>query len=591
MSLTLAPAVGSQPVTLYAGTGVGVFKSTNSAGTWSAASFGLDAPAGQVVVDPKTPANVYVAPSTGSGSTGGPTYFVARSPNAGGAWLATGAETMTAQVGSLEIDPNNPAILYAGNPSGVYKTTTGAASWTKTSFAFACYALAVDPVTSSTLYAYAYDQTNFVAKGVYKSADSGANWTAVNTGLASLDISWIATTPSAVYAGAGSTVYRSTNGGGNWTDLAIGNGSALAYAPSNPMIVYLGEVANGIAVSSNGGQSFGAVVNVGGTVNAIAVDPTNPNQVYAATSNGIFSSSNGGTTWTAASIGITTLAVNAMAMLPSAPMTVLASSGNTIYRTTDGGVTWSSRTVADTVWALQFDPTTTTKVYACSLGGNFYVSTDSGNTFGAAVATGGSPYCYNIDVHGSTIYVPTVGGVRKSVNGGASFAATGMTSPSYAVVSDSTAMNVVVGTNAGIFRSVNGGTSFTNITLDIANGLIADPMTATIIHAGLSCGSGTGGATSSGGFRKSTDFGVTFGAVNDTGLCVNRMSTSGSYVWAATRGGAPFAVTPDQGADWAAGGTGISVTVDGQAVVASGDNQTVYVGTTGGLYKSTTGGF
>jgi len=592
VSLALGPAVGGQPVTLYAGTGVGVFKSTNSGGTWTAVSFGLDGPAGQLVVDPKTPSNVYVAESTGSGSLGGGSgYFVKRSANAGGAWIDTGAETMSSQVGSLVVDPNNPAILYAGNPGGIYKTTTGAATWTKTSFAFACYALAVDPVTSSTLYAYAYDQTTFTAKGVYKSTDAGANWTAVNTGLASLNIGWLAATPSAVFANAGVTVYRSTNGGATWTDLGTGNGSTLAYAPSNPMMVYLGQVASGVAVSTNGGQTFGTAVNAGGTVNALAVDPTNASQVYAATSNGMFVSSNGGASWTPSSAGINDLSINAMAMVPSAPMTVLAASGNTIYRTTDGGVTWTTRTVSDTVWSLQFDPATSTKVYACSLGGSFYVSSDGGNTFGAAVSTGGSPYCYNIDVHGSTIYVSTVGGLRKSTNGGVSWAATGMTSSTYAVTSDATATNVVVGTNAGIYRSTNGGAAFTKISNDLADGLVTDPVTATIIHAGLSCGTGSGGATSNGGFLKSTDSGMSFGAVADQGLCVNRMSSNGAWVWAATRGGAPFGVTPDQGANWGFGGVGIPDTVDGLAVVASGDNQTVYVGTSGGLYKSTTGGF
>jgi len=589
-SLALAPAAGGAPMTLYAGTPVGVFKSTNSAGTWSSASFGLDAPALSLVVDQTAPSNVYAAPSAGSGSTGGPSYFVKKSTNAGAAWLDLASPDMTAQVGVLAMDPINSAILYASNGIGLYKTTTAGASWVKTAFPYSCYGLTIDPVTTSILYAQAYDPMTTAYKGIYKSIDSGATWTAVNTGLASLAVSWLVATPTAVFADAGVSVYRSTNGGANWTDLGVGNGSTLAYAPSNPMVVYLGEVASGVAASSNGGATFGSVVAVGGTVNSIVVDPTNPNNVFVGHSNGVAASTNGGTSWNPASIGITALSINAMAMVPSAPMTVLAASGNTIYRTTDGGVTWTSRTVSDTVWSLQFDPATTTKAYACSLGGTFYVSSDSGNTWAAGVSTGGSPYCYNIDVHGSTIFVPTVGGVRKSVNGGAAWAATGMTSPSYAVVSDATATNVVAGTNAGIFRSTNGGTTWTNVTLDLANGLVVDPMTATIIHAGLSCGSGVGGAQSSGGFLKSTDFGLTF-PTSTMGLCVNRMTTNGNYIYAATRAGAPFAVTTDHGATWGYGGTGIPSTVDGLAIAAAADNLTLYVGTSGGLYKSVTGGF
>jgi hypothetical protein len=587
-ALALGPAGAGQPQTLYAGTTIGVFKSANGAGTWAKSSFGLDAPAWQLAVDPTTPTNVYAAPSLASGSLGNITYFVRKSTNAGAAWQDTG-QTTQAQVGALAIDPMNPSVLYAGNPTGLFKTSTGGATWTKTAFPYACYDISVDPITPSNIYAYAYDQTNFVAKGVYKSPDGGATWAPVNTGLTSLHINWIVAAPTAVFAGAGVSVFRSVDGGANWTNLATPNGSTLTWAPSNPTIVYLGEVAAGVAASSNGGVSFGTAVNVGGTVNALVVDPANANQVWAGTSNGVFSSINGGSTWTASSIGITVQPMQAVAMSPGVPGTVLASSGSTIYRTTDGGVTWSSRTVSDTVWALQFDPATATKAYACSLGGNFYVSTDSGNTWSTAVATGGSPYCYNIDVHGSTIYVSTVGGVRKSTTSGVSWAATGLTAPSYAVVADSTTNTVVAGTNAGIQRSTNGGSTWAIITTDLASGLIVDPLTPTAIDAGLECGGGSG-ASSNGGFRKSTDFGATWGAAVP-GACIGRMFTNGSYLYASARGGAAFALSTDQGMTWNYGGAGIPQTLDGNAIVASADKQTLYVATTAGLYVSTTGGF
>ena len=64
------------------------------------------------------------------------------------------------------------------------------------------YDLAIDPLTSNTLYA----GTN---GGVFKSMDGGASWNAINNGLTTTGVPAMAidpATPSRIYAG--------TNGGG-----------------------------------------------------------------------------------------------------------------------------------------------------------------------------------------------------------------------------------------------------------------------------------------------------------------------------------------------------------------------------------------
>jgi photosystem II stability/assembly factor-like uncharacterized protein len=88
--------------------------------------------------------------------------------------------------------------------------------------------------------------------------------------------------------------------------------SVIIYAPSEPNIVYAGtgyednRLAKGIFKSSNGGQSWGPI-NTGLAINpdtrqpyyvkAMAVDPTNPDIVFAATGNGLYHSTDGGATW------------------------------------------------------------------------------------------------------------------------------------------------------------------------------------------------------------------------------------------------------------------------------------------------------
>src|SRR5438874_1144866 len=87
-------------------------------------------------------------------------------------------------------------------------------------------ALAIDPVTPTTLYA------GTDSNGVFKSTNGGASWSAVNTGLTAKTVSILAVdpqTPATLYAatqsGWSGVVFKSTNGGGSWS--AVFNGGVL----------------------------------------------------------------------------------------------------------------------------------------------------------------------------------------------------------------------------------------------------------------------------------------------------------------------------------------------------------------------------
>jgi Calx-beta domain/Domain of unknown function (DUF4214) len=81
----------------------------------------------------------------------------------------------------------------------------------------------------------------------------------------------------------------------------------------------------GPAPLPNGIGSSGAV---SGRVTSIAVDPTNPNNVYLGTAQGgVWRSTNGGTTWTAIFDGADSLAIGALAVAPSQPSTLYVGTG------------------------------------------------------------------------------------------------------------------------------------------------------------------------------------------------------------------------------------------------------------------------
>ena len=76
-------------------------------------------------------------------------------------------------------------------------------------------ALAINPVTPTTLYAGTYD------RGLYRSTDSGTTWTGVNTGLTGQRIYALAinpVTPTTLHAGTLERgVFRTTDSGATWT--------------------------------------------------------------------------------------------------------------------------------------------------------------------------------------------------------------------------------------------------------------------------------------------------------------------------------------------------------------------------------------
>ena len=162
---------------------------------------------------------------------------------------------------------------------------------------------------------------------------------------------------------------------GTWTSRSNATDTqsvgALAIAPSNDQIVYMGSgegalsgdsyYGDGFYRSTDGGVTWQHVSTLftGQAVSAIAVDPTDPQHVYAATVRGrggahrttsptakpygVYESTDGGSTWTLRK-GTTDEIHGAtdLVMDPQDPTHLWASFwGDGIYKSTDGGKTWS----------------------------------------------------------------------------------------------------------------------------------------------------------------------------------------------------------------------------------------------------------
>jgi photosystem II stability/assembly factor-like uncharacterized protein len=214
---------------------------------------------------------------------------------------------------------------------------------------------------------------------------SALQWRSVGpyTGGRVTAVAGIAAKPNVFYMGtAGGGVWESADYGHSWKnisdkDFKSNNIGAMAIAPSNPKIIYVGTgdsaprntvlTGEGMYKSTDGGKSW-KFIGLGAThiISWIVVDPNNPEVVYVAAlghlfasnpERGVFKSTDGGKSWKKI------LYVNAgtgaicLAMDPSDPQVLYAAMwqmsrrhwtfssggpGSGIYKTTDGGASWSN---------------------------------------------------------------------------------------------------------------------------------------------------------------------------------------------------------------------------------------------------------
>ena len=174
-----------------------------------------------------------------------------------------------------------------------------------------------------------------------------------------------------IYLGtADGGVWRSGDGGDTWTPvfdqqpvLGIGEPAGIAIDPSNTDTIYVGTSSRdgsrqsatvdqptaGLFKSTDGGASWiqlgNAGIFTGQNINVIIVDPANSNVIYLASSAGVYTSPNGGQTWTAATgIGGDS---RALVLDPTSPANArilyAGLDGNGVFQSTDGGATFTQQ--------------------------------------------------------------------------------------------------------------------------------------------------------------------------------------------------------------------------------------------------------
>jgi photosystem II stability/assembly factor-like uncharacterized protein len=300
-ALAIAP---SNPNIVWAGTGEpwirshisvgqGVYKSTDAGKTWTLMGLEKTGRISRVVIDPKNPDIVLVG-ALGHAYGPQPERGVFRTTDGGKTWQRVLFTDENSGCAHLEMDQNDPKILFAGmwpleirtwgrvsgGPgSGLFKSTDGGVTWKRLSGNGLPTRMtgkivpAIAPTNSKRIYALIETGDGVPLDG--KETDRGKLW-------------------------------RSDDGGDTWRlisfDRNLGGRThyyfRMAVAPDNENETYY--LTAGFAKSTDGGENARMMLqgaSPGGDNHDIWIDPTNANRMAVANDGGVSISTTRGQTW------------------------------------------------------------------------------------------------------------------------------------------------------------------------------------------------------------------------------------------------------------------------------------------------------
>ena len=337
-----------------------------------------------------------------------------------------------------------------------------------------------------------------------------------------------------IYVTTSGGLFMSVDSGQTWFS-AQGNlpspaMSALAADPTTPGKVFA-VIDQGLYVTTNGGttwaQSLGGVI-----LDNIAIAPSNHNYMYVST-NGSYVrvSQDGGATWRVSSNGLSggwsgPSVTTVMAVHPTNPSIAYTCTWRgLLFKTTNAGVSWSQISTsqlwaAGQIWIAPSNPAILYMSQESFAGPTLLRSADSGNTWTVVASPDGTnSYVGQVaisftDTTGNTVYATTGLGVYKSTNSGVSwtrvFAPPGVTGMNSVAVDPTNGARVYAGSSSsGFYRSLDGGSTWAQQNTGIAAATVTDISLVPNAPAANTIVTGIQGV----GVEKSTDSGNTWSPI------------------------------------------------------------------------------
>lgn len=348
------------PKTIYAGTWHLPWKTTDGGANWHNIKQGLidDSDVFSIIIDPATPQTVYTSACSGiyKSDNGGELYHKIQ-----------GIPSTARRTRVLMQDPVDHATVYAGTTEGLYRTTAAGTNWSRiTGPDVIVNDVYVDPKNTKHVL-LATDRS-----GVMLSDDQGATFTQSNAGFSQRQVAALVSDmhdPNRLYAGVVNDkgyggVFTSANNGKDWQQQSQGlDGRDIFTLAESSDGRLLAGTSHGIFEWTGGRwQPDGKVVKIEEkaayttvkhkrvrTTKTISIPAgqiegrvsgldLSQNTWFAATSAGVYQSSDGGKVWTGGPV----LAHNDYLSVHANGPVVLATHRTGIAISQDGGKSWQS---------------------------------------------------------------------------------------------------------------------------------------------------------------------------------------------------------------------------------------------------------
>ena len=315
--------VPGNPNLVYVATGSGgIFKTTNGGMTWTPIFERQGTiSVGDIALEPNNPDVIWVG--TGEGNPRNSVSFgdgVYKSVDGGKTWKHLGLGDSNT-INRILLHPSNPDIAYVAaqghlwgpnEERGVFMTTDGGKTWTKTLYIDPTHGAAdleMDPQNPNILYAgmwhFERKPWTFTSGsekgGLYRSLDGGRTWNKITAGLPKLigrlSVRAAPTNPNVVYVlmeAKEGALYRSDDKGETFRMVyrnanIVQRGfyyTTVRVDPQNENKVY--AVSSPLYVSIDGGRNFQMISpNTHIDYHALWIDPTNPKYMWQGQDGGV----------------------------------------------------------------------------------------------------------------------------------------------------------------------------------------------------------------------------------------------------------------------------------------------------------------
>lgn len=222
-------------------------------------------------------------------------------------WQAAKSLGNDKTIDSIVVDPKAKCIIYVSSGNRIFKSTDCNRTWTNiyydNNLSVKITDLSVDFADTAKIIAV-------TSRGeVLRSSDRGESWQAIYRFKDG--VKQIAMSPydsRILFAAAANDIYRSDDGGNNWKNLKdnlkdFGNSLSFkdfVFANSEKGLVFIAGT-KGILKSTNSGETWSDIklltTEKDAIVNALAISPKDPKEIYYATRTTFYRSVDGGENW------------------------------------------------------------------------------------------------------------------------------------------------------------------------------------------------------------------------------------------------------------------------------------------------------